>query len=113
MKTAYSYVRFSTAGQAKGDSLRRQSKEALNSEAWCKQNGYSLSDEVYFDAGKSGYKGDNSKEGGELHRFMQLVKENKIRDSPILRFTLIPGIFCGFVVCYQMATMGCGWQFQD
>ncbi len=75
---AYSYIRFSTAHQEGGDSIRRQSKESLGALKWCQSNGYTLSDEVFIDAGKSGFKGANTKEGGELKRFIDLVDSGEI-----------------------------------
>jgi hypothetical protein len=48
--TAYSYIRFSSPEQAKGDSLRRQTEAAL---AWCEGNGASLDTSITFhDLGK-------------------------------------------------------------
>src|SRR6185503_11923268 len=86
-KTAFSYIRFSTPEQAKGDSLKRQ-KEA--SAKWCKQNGYTLSNTVFFDAGVSGRTGKHlavDKAGrakGELKRFLQLVEDGTIQPGSIL-----------------------------
>ena len=66
MKTAFSYVRFSTPEQAKGDSLRRQLSASKH---WCKDNGYTLSEQEFLDKGRSGYKGENLQAKGELKRF--------------------------------------------
>jgi DNA invertase Pin-like site-specific DNA recombinase len=55
MPTAYSYVRFSTPEQSKGDSLRRQ--QAL-SEAYALENGLTLDTTLTFhDLGVSAYRG--------------------------------------------------------
>lgn len=83
-KIAYSYIRFSTLSQESGDSIRRQSKEALGAIQWCQTNGYTLSDQVFMDKGKSGFKGANSKEGGELKRFIDLVDEGEIKSGSCL-----------------------------
>src|SRR5208283_4398035 len=57
MKTAYSYVRFSTPQQLFGDSLRRQVEAA---EQFCKQNGYNLDRTLTLhDKGISAFRGAN------------------------------------------------------
>lgn len=61
MPTAYSYVRFSTPEQSKGDSLRRQ--QAL-SEAYALENGLTLDTTLTFhDLGVSAYRGSNVERG--------------------------------------------------
>jgi len=68
MATAYSYVRFSTPEQRKGDSLRRQ--QAL-SEAYALENGLTLDTTLTFhDLGVSAYRGSNV-ERGRLGDFLQ------------------------------------------
>ncbi|MCP9234260.1 recombinase family protein [Mesorhizobium sp. LMG 17147] len=57
---AYSYIRWSSAVQGDGDSLRRQKHMA---EDWCHRNGVRLADEVMIDAGVSAYRGKNLKRG--------------------------------------------------
>ncbi len=70
MTTAYSYIRFSTPDQAKGDSLRRQ---AALSEAFAKANGLTLDDSLsLLDAGVSAFKSANSATGS-LSRFIAAV----------------------------------------
>jgi DNA invertase Pin-like site-specific DNA recombinase len=81
MKTAFSYVRFSTPEQAKGDSLRRQIKAGHE---WCKANGFHYSDETFFDKGKSGFKGEHLQEKGELKRFIGLVEKGQIPSGSVL-----------------------------
>lgn len=81
MKPAFSYVRFSTPEQAKGDSLRRQ---MVASKQWCKENGYTLSEQTFFDPGKSGFKGENVQAKGELKRFLSLVEAGKIPQGSVL-----------------------------
>ncbi len=54
---AYSYIRFSTPEQIKGDSLRRQEIEA---EKYATMQGLTLAENQKLkDLGKSGYKGFN------------------------------------------------------
>jgi DNA invertase Pin-like site-specific DNA recombinase len=76
---AYSYVRFSTADQIKGDSLRRQTEGAAE---WCKRNGPSLV-ESYRDLGVSAFKGKNA-EVGALAAFLTLVKKGRIEKGSYL-----------------------------
>ncbi len=97
-KIAYSYIRFSTLNQESGDSIRRQSKEALGAIQWCQFNGYTLSDQVFMDKGKSGFKGANAKKGGELKRFIDLVESGEIKSGSCLiideysRFSRMPPV---------------------
>lgn len=81
MKTAHSYIRFSTPEQAKGDSLRRQ---LAASKQWCKENGYTLSEQSFFDSGKSGYKGEHLQAKGELKKFLSLVESGNIPRGSVL-----------------------------
>ncbi|MFZ4778091.1 MAG: recombinase family protein, partial [Terrimicrobiaceae bacterium] len=55
MQRAYSYLRFSTADQIHGDSLRRQTALAR---AWCLKTGITLVDN-YRDLGISAFRGKN------------------------------------------------------
>ena len=73
-----SYIRFSSAIQAQGDSLRRQSALA---ERWCQANGATLSDTV-TDLGVSAFKGDNTRAG--LAVFLDAVKGGTIPPGTIL-----------------------------
>lgn len=79
MKTAYSYARFSSKKQAKGDSLRRQIDRA---EKWCSENGYRL-DESLVDKGVSGFRGRNSKKGA-LSGFLLEMEAGTIRPGSAL-----------------------------
>ena len=72
---AYSYIRFSTAGQASGSSERRQIREAKR---WCEANGVVLSEEVFADRGKSGSKGEHLNPTGDLTRFINLAEQGVI-----------------------------------
>ncbi|BAO86871.1 recombinase family protein [Caballeronia cordobensis] len=68
MPTAYSYVRFSTPEQSKGDSLRRQQ---ASSEAYALAHGLTLDTTLTFhDLGVSAYRGSNV-ERGRLGDFLQ------------------------------------------
>jgi DNA invertase Pin-like site-specific DNA recombinase len=65
---AYSYLRFSTPEQSKGDSFRRQTAMA---QQWCLQNGYELDASLTFhDLGISAYRGNNA-ETGKLADFLE------------------------------------------
>src|SRR5271169_3280127 len=70
MKTAYSYIRFSTPEQEMGDSERRQLALA---EGYCAHNGLKLSQETFADKGVSAYHGKH-REKGALGRLLQHVK---------------------------------------
>lgn len=72
-KTAYSYVRFSTAEQQLGDSERRQLAAA---EAWCERNGYRLAD-TYADKGKSAFHGRNHT-SGNLGALLKTMKPGQL-----------------------------------
>jgi Resolvase, N terminal domain/Recombinase/Recombinase zinc beta ribbon domain len=95
MKIAYSYVRFSTTAQGKEgkDSTRRQ---AASSKSWCERNSYTLSNDRFLDAGKSGFKGQHIEKDGDLTRFIKLVKQGDIPAGAVLiidsvdRFSRLP-----------------------
>jgi DNA invertase Pin-like site-specific DNA recombinase len=73
MKTAYSYIRFSTPEQAMGDSERRQLAAA---ERWCTSHGYKLAD-TFADKGLSGYH-DKNYANGALGRLLKIVRPGDI-----------------------------------
>jgi len=74
MARCYSYIRFSTPEQALGDSLRRQTEM---SEQYAAENGLIIDKSLnLFDAGLSGYTGENRKKGA-LAVFLKAV-ESKI-----------------------------------
>ncbi len=79
MAQAYSYLRFSTKDQIKGDSQKRQIEA---SRAYCKRKGHTLVNE-YKDLGLSAFHGQN-KERGELGVFLHLVKSGKIESGSYL-----------------------------
>jgi DNA invertase Pin-like site-specific DNA recombinase len=75
MTRAYSYVRFSTPDQAKGDSYRRQT-EAANE--YARRHGLVLDTELTFtDLGVSAFRGANAKTGA-LGVFLEAVKDGTI-----------------------------------
>ena len=56
---AYSYIRFSDPKQGEGDSVRRQTADALD---WCSANGASLdTTTTLHDLGTSAFRGDHRK----------------------------------------------------
>ncbi|WP_245269966.1 recombinase family protein [Nitrobacter hamburgensis] len=79
MKKVYSYIRFSTPEQAKGDSLRRQID---NARQWCSERGLVM-DESLRDLGISAYTGTN-RTTGALRSFLDLVESGKIPKGSIL-----------------------------
>lgn len=82
---AYSYVRFSTPEQAKGDSRRRQYKAAIE---YADKNDLELvkdSNYAFLDAGVSAYRGSNvNRVTSSLGRFYDYVKEGKIAPGSYL-----------------------------
>lgn len=79
MPKAYSYIRFSTPEQARGDSLQRQIEAA---EAWCRERGLKLDDSLR-DLGISAYYGTN-RTTGALRRFLDLVESGRIERGSYL-----------------------------
>lgn len=73
-RQAWSYIRFSSPGQALGDSKRRQLELAI---AYAKQHGLELHTEPYFDKGISAFKGKNAAEGA-LKKFLDEVDAGRI-----------------------------------
>ncbi len=76
---AYSYVRFSTPDQAKGDSARRQVAAA---KAFAEANGLIL-DDAMTDAGLSAYHGQH-REKGALGTFLSAVEAGEIAKGSLL-----------------------------
>lgn len=79
MPRAYSYIRFSTPEQARGDSLRRQLAAA---EAWCAERGLTL-DDTLRDLGVSAYHGAN-RTTGALKSFLDLVESGQVKEGSYL-----------------------------
>jgi len=78
-KKAYSYIRFSTPEQLKGDSLRRQLE---SSRKYALEHNLVL-DESLRDMGVSAFKGKNATEGA-LKRFMELIDAGQVERGSIL-----------------------------
>lgn len=77
----YSYVRFSSEKQLKGDSLRRQNELI---DKYAKEKGLELDAEFRLvDLGVSAYRGQNLKEG-KLGRFLQAIREKKVCAGSVL-----------------------------
>lgn len=75
MTKAYSYIRFSSPEQRKGDSLRRQMEA---SELYCKENGLQLDKSLTLrDLGLSAYSGAHRTKGA-LGTFLKMVENGKI-----------------------------------
>lgn len=78
---AYSYIRFSTPGQANGDSLRRQTEAST---AYAQKKGLILDDALDMqDLGLSAYKGVHRTHGA-LGVFLRLVEAGKVSPGSIL-----------------------------
>lgn len=78
---AYSYLRFSTPEQLKGDSFRRQTSMA---EAYAAENNLDLDDKLTFhDLGVSGFRGKNVK-AGKLAEFLEAVRTGLIPEGSFL-----------------------------
>jgi DNA invertase Pin-like site-specific DNA recombinase len=79
-RTAYSYIRFSTPEQAKGDSYRRQMSRT---QEFCQKHDLIISGTRFEDLGVSGWTGKNM-ERGALGDFLEAVKAGKIPKGSIL-----------------------------
>ena len=77
---AYSYVRFSSAKQADGDSLRRQTAMARD---YAERHGLELADLTLRDLGKSAFRGKNAVEGA-LGEFIRAVDSGKVEPGSYL-----------------------------
>jgi DNA invertase Pin-like site-specific DNA recombinase len=79
--TVYSYSRWSTPEQAKGDSSRRQADAA---ERWAERHGYKLDLSLNItDEGVSAYRGSNAVDGG-LSRFLEACRRELIERGSFL-----------------------------
>lgn len=78
---AYSYVRFSTPQQLKGDSLRRQLEA---SERYVTENGLVLDETLNLrDLGISAFRGKNV-ERGALGAFIKAIETGKVKEGSYL-----------------------------
>lgn len=81
MKKGYSYIRFSTPEQSKGDSLRRQLEMSAT---YAKEHGITMAAESdYRDLGVSAYKGKH-REKGALGRFIRDVEAGRVPAGSVL-----------------------------
>src|SRR5262249_6868156 len=74
----YSYIRFSSPEQAKGDSLRRQTEAA---DAWCHKNGVALATATTLhDLGKSAFLGKHRENPDRyaLAAFLKMVERGRV-----------------------------------
>ncbi|MFN3713676.1 MAG: recombinase family protein [Alcanivoracaceae bacterium] len=78
---AYSYIRFSTPEQAKGDSLRRQLQL---SRAYAEKHDLDLDETLRLDAGVSGFHGANLKPEAALGRFLEEIEAGKVTKGSFL-----------------------------
>lgn len=82
MAKAYSYLRFSTPEQAKGDSFRRQRQLV---EKYCAANGLTLDTELTLDdVGVSAFRGDNMRKGSLLAAFLRAVEDGLVEPGATL-----------------------------
>jgi len=77
MPVAYSYLRFSTPEQAKGDSLRRQ---LAASEAYAAEHGLTL-DTSLRDEGVSGFRGRNRSDNAALGNFLRRIEAGDVPEG--------------------------------
>ena len=81
MRLAYSYIRFSTPEQKKGDSKRRQLDE---SDAFCQENNLVLEkSRKFYDEGRSAFKGTHLSEG-RLGDFLKLIEAGRVPRGSVL-----------------------------
>lgn len=80
MKTAISYLRYSSRPQSANDSYRRQIEAT---EDFCKQNNLVLSERLE-DLGISAWKGKNLSDESALGGFLRLVEAGKVPKSTVL-----------------------------
>src|SRR4028119_1217108 len=81
MPKAYSYLRFSTPEQIKGDSRRRQTSMA---QEYAAKHGLTLDEELtYQDLGVSAFRGKNA-EDGKLSEFLDAVRFGKVEPGSYL-----------------------------
>lgn len=80
MSIVYSYIRFSSKKQEKGDSLRRQTELA---DDYCERHGHQLADLTLRDLGVSAFRGKHKHEGA-LSVFLQAIEDGQIKPGSIL-----------------------------
>src|SRR5262249_43244502 len=81
VRRAYSYIRFSSPEQAKGDSLRRQ---LVLTDALVKKHGWVLDDSLHLrDLAVSAFRGTNVTEGA-FAGFLAAIEANKVPRGSVL-----------------------------
>jgi DNA invertase Pin-like site-specific DNA recombinase len=80
MRTAYSYQRFSSTKQKKGDSTRRQNNAAAE---FCKAHELILA-ETFCDDGVSAFRGKNFSNESALGEFLRLVENGTVKQESVL-----------------------------
>ena len=80
MRTAYSYQRFSSTKQKKGDSTRRQNNAAAE---FCRAHGLVLA-ETFRDDGVSAFRGKNFSNESALGEFLRLVENGSVKQGSVL-----------------------------
>src|SRR4051812_20008613 len=81
MRRAYSYIRFSSAAQAEGNSLRRQTELT---QAYCKRHDLTLDDSLRLrDLGVSAFRGTNVRDGA-LAGFLEACRKGKVTRGSVL-----------------------------
>jgi DNA invertase Pin-like site-specific DNA recombinase len=79
---AFSYVRFSSPEQAKGDSLRRQTQKTAD---WCQRHGVALDNSITLrDLGVSAFKGRHRDDKYALGQFLKLVERGRVPKGSFL-----------------------------
>jgi DNA invertase Pin-like site-specific DNA recombinase len=108
----YSYLRFSSGRQGKGDSIRRQSETTCAGEgpvSWCGRNKVTFDPSLSFkDAGKSAWKGNKQV---RLQEFLSLIKSGRILPGSFLLVEKIDrlsrkGAIYGFDKCREILEGG-------
>ncbi|OSI65023.1 hypothetical protein BSZ21_21790 [Bradyrhizobium canariense] len=79
MNKAFSYIRFSSPEQARGDSFERQSEKA---QKWAKKEGYEIA-KTWKDLGVSSYRGANVKRG-QFAEFLRDVAADELPKGSVL-----------------------------
>lgn len=78
----YSYVRFSTPEQSKGDSRRRQIEKA---QKYAQENNLSFDESLTIeDLGLSAFRGKNKEAGSAFGAFIELLKQGKVPVGSVL-----------------------------
>src|SRR5262245_32600560 len=80
MTKAFSYLRFSTAEQERGDSFRRQRDLAIR---YCAEHGLELDGRSFHDLGISGFRGANVRNGA-LGAFLRAVDDDMVQPGEYL-----------------------------